>query len=82
MATVMLIKVPFNAGPEYAGLPLKTLTSGNLTLKDGTEIPVDNDIFTTVKAEDFVVVDGKEYKVRRSSAIGAGLGKIILEEQE
>ena len=48
MTTVMLIVVPKGAGSGFAGRPLKNLTSGTLALKDGSEIPVDNDIFTKV----------------------------------
>ncbi len=82
MTTVMLIVVPKGAGSGFAGRPLKNLTSGTLALKDGSEIPVDNDIFTKVAVGAEAVVDGKTYTVHKVSVIMPGMGKIVLESQE
>ena len=84
MPTIMLISKPKNSGDEYAGLPLKTLTAkDSITLRDGTVIPNNADVFDAVKVGDEIVVDGKGYDVERVSVITKGImGKIIVRSQE
>ncbi|MGL5042807.1 MAG: hypothetical protein ACRC6X_06915 [Culicoidibacterales bacterium] len=82
MTTVMLVVIPRGAGAGFAGRPLKNIMSGNLLLADGTEIPVNNDIFTAVEIGQVAVIDGKSYIINKISVITQGMGKIVLEPQE
>lgn len=82
MPTIMLISKPKDSGIEFAGRPLKTLTSEGMTLKDGTVIPNDANFFEALKVGDEVVVDGKGYDVEKVGVITTGvMGKVILREQ-
>lgn len=82
MVTVMLVSIPKGSGAGFAGRPLKNLTSGALEMTDGTTIPVDKDIFTTLEVGSQFTLDGVVYEVKKVSTIMPTMGKVIVEPQE
>lgn len=79
MTTLMLIVVPKDAGPGYAGRPLKNQVGGVVTLSDGTELTVDKDVFNKIPVGETMVVDGVSYKINKVSMIMPTMGKVVLE---